>query len=189
MVENNIGNKVENAVNDIFGFKLGKKQKGQAREAQIAPEETQAVSEGAQAASMQQAQGEAVKNDFVPGTVVLFEDHLSGEQMGEFPSRWDLISNNAEVARMNGRMAIKFEHGSDTKITPLSGSETPAFTEQEKNIARLLSPDGKSTEEIAQTVQLSVNTVLWYRKRLYATLDVHSAAALITELHRRGLVE
>ena len=65
------------------------------------------------------AQGEDVKSDFVPGSVVIFEDDLKGEQMGEFPSKWDLLENNAEVARMNGRMAIKFEHGSDTEITPL----------------------------------------------------------------------
>ena len=65
------------------------------------------------------AKGEESKSDFVPGTVVIFEDNLQGEQMGEFPSKWDLLDNNAEVARMNGKMAIKFEHGSDTEITPL----------------------------------------------------------------------
>ena len=65
------------------------------------------------------AKGEENKSDFVPGTVVIFEDNLQGEQMGEFPSKWDLIENNAEVAKMNGKMAIKFEHGSNTEITPL----------------------------------------------------------------------
>ena len=65
------------------------------------------------------ATGEAVKNDFVQGTVVIFEDNLKGEQMGEFPSKWDLIDNNAEVAKMNGTTAIRFEHGSSTQITPL----------------------------------------------------------------------
>ena len=64
------------------------------------------------------ATGEAVKSDFVQGTVVIFEDNLKGEQMGEFPSKWDLIDNNAEVAKMNGMMAIRFEHGSSTQITP-----------------------------------------------------------------------
>ena len=65
------------------------------------------------------AKGEEAKSDFVPGSVVIFEDNLSGEKMGEFPSKWDLIDNNAEVARMNGKLAIKFEHGADTKIMPL----------------------------------------------------------------------
>jgi outer membrane protein OmpA-like peptidoglycan-associated protein len=65
------------------------------------------------------AKGEAVKSDFVQGTVVIFEDNLKGEQMGEFPSKWDLLDNNAEVAKMNGTTAIRFEHGSSTQITPL----------------------------------------------------------------------
>ena len=31
-----------------------------------------------------------VKSDFVPGSIVVFEDKVSGEQVGEFPSKWDL---------------------------------------------------------------------------------------------------
>lgn len=62
---------------------------------------------------------QTAKSDFVPGTVVLFEDNLDGEQMGEFPSKWDLLENNAEVAEIDGKMAIRFEHGADTDITPL----------------------------------------------------------------------
>ena len=67
----------------------------------------------------QVARSEGQKSDFVPGSVVIFSDNLSGEQLGEFPSKWDLMEHNAEVARMNGQMAIKFEHGADTWITPL----------------------------------------------------------------------
>ena len=69
--------------------------------------------------ALKEAKGESVKSDFVPGDVVIFSDNLSGEQIGEFPSKWDLMSNNAEVAKMNGKMAIRFEHGSDTEIMPL----------------------------------------------------------------------
>ncbi len=38
------------------------------------------------------------KYDFVAGDKVIFEDNLSGEENGEFPSRWDLKSGTAEVA-------------------------------------------------------------------------------------------
>jgi len=72
------------------------------------------------------------------------------------------------------------------ELRPASGEEI-ALTEQEKAIAKLLA-EGLSTKEIADRVCLGVNTVLWYRKRLYAKLDVHSVAAFTTELHRRGLV-
>lgn len=62
----------------------------------------------------QAEQGEEGKNvqtggnrsDFVPGAVVLFEDNLAGEQIGEFPSKWDLYDGSAEVATVNGVKAI-----------------------------------------------------------------------------------
>lgn len=40
------------------------------------------------------------KFDFVPGQKVLFFDDLSGEELGEFPSRWKLNTGVFEVARV-----------------------------------------------------------------------------------------
>ena len=73
------------------------------------------------------------------------------------------------------------------ELRPASAEEELVLTEQEMTIARLLA-EGLSTKEIAERVCLGVNTVLWYRKRLYAKLDVHSVAAFATEMHRRGLL-
>ena len=121
--ENAISNKVDSKIyqetNDAMDDALdGKKSKKSKKSS--SDDEEEAVAEGeAPAAKKKTAQGEEVKSDFVPGTIVIFEDNLQGEQMGEFPSKWDLIENNAEVAKMNGKMAIKFEHGSNTEITPL----------------------------------------------------------------------
>jgi OOP family OmpA-OmpF porin len=39
------------------------------------------------------------KYDFVPGDKVIFYDDLAGEEIGEFPSRWNLDSGVFEVAR------------------------------------------------------------------------------------------
>lgn len=44
-----------------------------------------------------------VKSDFVRGSVVVFEDAVKGEQVGEFPSKWDLQRGNAEIATVNGQ--------------------------------------------------------------------------------------
>ena len=38
--------------------------------------------------------------DFVAGEKIIFEDDLSGEESGEFPSRGDLLSGSAEVASL-----------------------------------------------------------------------------------------
>jgi outer membrane protein OmpA-like peptidoglycan-associated protein len=51
------------------------------------------------------------KYDFVPGDKVIFEDNLTGEENGEFPSRWDLHRGNAEVAEYGGEKVIMFRDG------------------------------------------------------------------------------
>ncbi len=43
---------------------------------------------------------------FVPGEKVIFYDNLQFEEVGEFPSRWDLVKGNAEVAKLNGEKVI-----------------------------------------------------------------------------------
>jgi len=73
-------------------------------------------------------------------------------------------------------------------LRPAEQDSKPLLNEQEKAIARLL-VEGKSTKEIADAVNLGVNTVLWYRKRLYAKFDVHNAAAFSTEMSKRGILD
>ena len=51
------------------------------------------------------------KSDFVRGSVILFEDDFSNEQMGEFPSKWDISDGSLEVASVNGR---KYAHSNAT---------------------------------------------------------------------------
>lgn len=58
------------------------------------------------------------KYDFVPGTEIIFEDNLEGEQNGEFPSKWDLKAGTVEIANLNGENVIWFRK-SGSKIIPL----------------------------------------------------------------------
>ena len=111
-VENAVENKVDSKVNeetnkamdDVLDGKSSKSSKKAKKNKNDDADDEEA--DEAPAKQKKQAKGEEVKSDFVPGTVVIFEDNLQGEQMGEFPSKWDLLDNNAEVARMNGKMAI-----------------------------------------------------------------------------------
>lgn len=60
------------------------------------------------------------KYDFVPGTEIIFEDNLEGEQNGEFPSKWDLAGGVVENAFFDGSNVIYFrEIGNTGGITPL----------------------------------------------------------------------
>ncbi|SKC47202.1 OmpA family protein [Bacteroidales bacterium WCE2004] len=113
--EQNIGNKVEQGVNDILDGKVGKgknkdKDKGKDKDKKNAAD-TAATAPGAQAQN--------VKSDFVRGSVILFEDDFAGEQVGEFPSKWDIESEgSAETAIINGKKYMNFTEGSNT-LQPL----------------------------------------------------------------------
>lgn len=59
--------------------------------------------------------------DFVPGSEIIFEDNQQGEQNGEFPNKWDLVSGVVENANLNGENTIYFRQTGNfvNGITPL----------------------------------------------------------------------
>ncbi len=57
------------------------------------------------------------KSDFVPGDKIIFDDDVTREKAGEFPSQWDLKEGNAEIASINGVKVINIHKNSN--ITPL----------------------------------------------------------------------
>ncbi|MBN2634426.1 MAG: OmpA family protein [Bacteroidales bacterium] len=61
--------------------------------------------------------------DFVPGDAVIFEDNLMNEENGEFPSRWDLIEGNVEIARVDGENVIMMRDGGPTIVPYLKNAE------------------------------------------------------------------
>ncbi len=74
------------------------------------------------------------------------------------------------------------------ELRPETADARVELNDREKDIARLL-VEGKTTQEIAEAVHLGTNTILWYRKRLYAKFDVHNAAAFATEVSKRGILD
>ena len=62
---------------------------------------------------------EYAKSDFVPGDEIFFEDTMEGEQMGEFPSKWDLLEGEAETAKIGGKTCISLTACKTTTIEPL----------------------------------------------------------------------
>src|SRR5580765_4207426 len=44
--------------------------------------------------------------DFVPGDKILFEDHFTDDQDGEFPSHWELKKGQAQLNKANGELAF-----------------------------------------------------------------------------------
>ena len=63
------------------------------------------------------------KSDFVPGDEIFFEDTFENEQLGEFPSQWDLMSGYAEVGSVDGRKVIAFTDNGFAEIQPLMNDQ------------------------------------------------------------------
>jgi OOP family OmpA-OmpF porin len=112
----------------LFGKK--KKKKTEAEQKETTPAQTEVA--GEKAATDQTATGVEEENtlkglkawskyDFVPGDIIIFEDNLDGEEISEFPSKWDLYNGNAEIALFNEEKVINF--ASSSTIVPLMKKE------------------------------------------------------------------
>ncbi len=142
-VENKLGEKVEQGVNDALDGKNGKKKKkkkadpvsqdavaastwtceecGKTGNAGKFCEECGAKKPGAEAPAQPKKQVETsyAKTDFVPGDEIFFDDPVEGEKVGEFPSRWDFVSGEeCEIITLNGEQVIKLS-GWYSIISPL----------------------------------------------------------------------
>ena len=82
---------------------------------QTAPSEQAAV----KPAPKKQVSSAYAKSDFIPGDEIFFEDDFAGEQLGEFPSHWDLLDGYAEVAEIEGRKVLAFTDEGQGVVLPL----------------------------------------------------------------------
>ncbi|WP_266204330.1 OmpA family protein [Pontibacter kalidii] len=122
-----IGNKVKNKLNQKVDQKIDKtidesldgKKKKTAATGDVAADDG---GSSAAAKTPETRMKAWTKYDFVPGDKVMFSDNLAGEEVGEFPSRWDLNKGNAEVAVLGDEKVISLVQ-SGTSIHPLMKGE------------------------------------------------------------------
>ena len=109
-VTNTIENKVENAAQEATEDLLsGKKSKNN--------DAAEEVEEAEVAEEVDEAPQTTTSSDFKRGSVILFQDDITAETVGEFPSKWDLLEGNAEVKSHAGVKAIEVTNNG--VITPL----------------------------------------------------------------------
>ena len=111
-VENKVERETEDAMDDVLDGKKSKKEKSSNKQRDDAEEETSAP------VSVPDEQPQVnTSTDFKRGSVILFEDDVTRERVGEFPSKWDLLDGAAEVKTIGGVKAI--EPTNNAVITPL----------------------------------------------------------------------
>jgi len=96
-VQNKIENKVERTVDDEMDGVLDGKTKEQSARPQR---------EAADDAVGEDSPSIATSSDFKRGSVILFQDDVTAEKVGEFPSKWDMFSGTTEVKTIAGVKAI-----------------------------------------------------------------------------------
>ncbi len=119
-VENKIGEKVEQGVNDVLDGKKKKKDKADKQTADPVSQDAVAMPDAkVPAQPKKQVETSYAKTDFVPGDEIFFDDPVEGERLGEFPSHWDFLSGEeCEIMTLDGVQAIKLS-GWCSVITPL----------------------------------------------------------------------
>ena len=102
-VENNVERKTEKAVDDAMNPDSSKSKKSSnssGDDADVSGDDGEAAGDDTPDAVAQNQ-----KSDFVRGSVILFEDDFANEQMGEFPSKWDISEGSIETAAINGKLS------------------------------------------------------------------------------------
>ena len=111
-VEYNVDRKTTEAVDDAMNPDMDKVKNKKSKDNDDADDDE------AEAVDDYKNDTKNVKSDFVRGSVIMFEDDFANEQIGEFPSKWDLVRGSAEVASVNGVKCIEMDQR-DSWIAPL----------------------------------------------------------------------
>ena len=104
-VKEKVTDKVDREVSNAADRVLDGKKKSNTKSAEKT-EQTEDKAEKQEKDVAIEAAGEQKKSDFVPGAVTLFEDKLTDEQVGEFPSKWNLREGLCEVSKLGGETVI-----------------------------------------------------------------------------------
>ena len=106
-VENTVEQKTEETVNDVLNSKSDKKDKGDKGDTEVA-------------AAGDDNPTTATSSDFKRGSVILFQDDVTAEQVGEFPSKWDLFQGTVETKTLGGVKAINLTD--NAQVQPYQGT-------------------------------------------------------------------
>ena len=120
--------KAEDAATDAVTGK-GKKNKTQSNDAGQDADE-QVAQDGGQQQKGQSLEMTYAKSDFVAGDEIIFEDLMDNEQLGEFPSMWDLKKGSCEISMVNGKKAVTRDPGVNAEIVPLMKDMTNYLPEK-----------------------------------------------------------
>ena len=114
-VENTVEQKTEESVNDVLNSKSDKKSKGDKDAANVgdAGDDNSTT---------------ATASDFKRGSIIIFDDDVTAEQVGEFPSKWGMFQGTVETKTLGGVKAINLTD--NAQVQPLIEQEGAYLPEE-----------------------------------------------------------
>jgi OOP family OmpA-OmpF porin len=122
-VSNSVNSSMNNAANSIKGL-FKKKNKNGNSQTQTATPTSPAASGTAAGSDAGPVTLKTYANyDFVPGETVVFEDHFTDDQDGEFPAHWKLLSGQGILNRVDSLEAFCLTEGNYVRVGPRMKTE------------------------------------------------------------------
>ncbi len=120
-VENKVDQTVSEGMDAVLDGKSSKKEK-QSNDADM-------VDVGGDAVDVSDAApSTATSSDFKRGSIIIFDDDVTAEQVGEFPSKWGMFQGTVETKTLGGVKAINLTD--NAQVQPLIEQEGPYLPEE-----------------------------------------------------------
>jgi DNA-binding NarL/FixJ family response regulator len=98
-----------------------------------------------------------------------------------------IYANEVYLDKKTYQVIIKGATGQVQRTHQTGSRSIPSLSKREQEVLSLIA-EGLTTQQIADTIFVSANTVMTYRKNLFSKLDVPNMAALIKKAVEKGLV-
>jgi len=124
-VEEKVDQTVDDVADDVLNGKITKKGKKSGKTDEAAKTGGNEVEKDT---SLVKNPSVSTTTDFKRGSVIMFEDDVKAEQVGEFPSKWDLLNGSAETKTFDNYKSIEITNNG--VITPLIKEEGAYLPEE-----------------------------------------------------------
>ena len=129
-VQGKVENKVDQTVSEGMDEVLdGKKSDKKSKNSKNEDAEMVDVGDAADAVDVSDAApSTATSSDFKRGSIIIFDDDVTAEQVGEFPSKWGMFQGTVETKTLGGVKAINLTD--NAQVQPLIEQEGPYLPEE-----------------------------------------------------------
>jgi OOP family OmpA-OmpF porin len=102
-VEKKADDKVDQKLDETIDKAAGEGEKSEEGKEDVSADGKQPAPVGKAGTATAESMTLFTKYDFIPGDKVIFYDDLGGEELGEFPSRWNLDNGVFEIVKQHGQ--------------------------------------------------------------------------------------